>query len=99
VISELRRTDPETRALQWFEQRPSRQLLLSVLTLGVLTLGEIGRGMEWLSDGERQRAPVAQLIQLALSLSQSLLAEPTVLLLIALAKTAAIPFMKTRCRQ
>lgn len=51
VISELRRREPEPRVVRWFEQRPARQLFLSVLTLG-----EIRRGVERLAEGERQQA-------------------------------------------
>jgi predicted nucleic acid-binding protein len=51
VISELRRREPEQRVVSWFEQRPARQLFLSVLTLG-----EIRRGVERLAKGERQQA-------------------------------------------
>jgi predicted nucleic acid-binding protein len=50
VISELRRREPEPRVVQWFEQRPSQQLFLSVLTLG-----EIRRGVERLAESERQQ--------------------------------------------
>ena len=51
VISELRRREPEPRVVRWFEQRPARQLFMSVLTLG-----EIRRGVEQLAEGERQQA-------------------------------------------
>ena len=51
VISELRRREPEPRVVRWFEQRPARQLFMSVLTLG-----EIRRGVERLAEGERQQA-------------------------------------------
>ncbi|WP_216915318.1 type II toxin-antitoxin system VapC family toxin [Synechococcus sp. CCAP 1479/13] len=50
VISELRRREPEPRVVQWFEQHPSHQLFLSVLTLG-----EIRRGVERLAESERQQ--------------------------------------------
>ena len=58
VISELRRREPEPRVVRWFEQRPARQLFLSVLTLG-----EIRRGVERLDEGERQQALRAWLEQ------------------------------------
>ena len=51
VISELRRREPEPRVIRWYEQRPARQLFLSVLTLG-----EIRRCVERLDEGERQQA-------------------------------------------
>lgn len=50
VISELRRREPEPRVVHWFEQHPSHQLFLSVLTLG-----EIRRGVERLAESERQQ--------------------------------------------
>jgi predicted nucleic acid-binding protein len=50
VISELCRRDPEPRVVSWFEQHPARQLYLSVLSLG-----EIRRGVERLTDGERRQ--------------------------------------------
>jgi predicted nucleic acid-binding protein len=50
VISELRRREPEPRVVHWFEQHPSQQLFLSVLTLG-----EIRRGVERLAESERQQ--------------------------------------------
>jgi len=50
VISELRRREPEPRVVQWFEQHPSHQLFLSVLTLG-----EIRLGVERLAESERQQ--------------------------------------------
>jgi predicted nucleic acid-binding protein len=46
-----RRREPEPRVVAWFEQRPAAQLYLSVLTLG-----EIRRGVERLTAGERQQA-------------------------------------------
>ena len=58
VMSELRRREPEPRVVRWFEQRPARQLFLSVLTLG-----EIRRGVERLDEGERQQALRAWLEQ------------------------------------
>jgi predicted nucleic acid-binding protein len=58
VISELRRREPASRVVQWFEQRPAGQLYLSVLSLG-----EIRRGVEKLEPGERQRALLTWLEQ------------------------------------
>ena len=39
VISELRRREPESRVVEWFQQRPARVLYLSVLSLGKLRRG------------------------------------------------------------
>ncbi|HWO99217.1 MAG TPA: type II toxin-antitoxin system VapC family toxin [Methylococcus sp.] len=50
VISELRRKQPEPRVLQWFEQVADDKLHLSVLTIG-----EIRRGIERLTDPAQQR--------------------------------------------
>jgi predicted nucleic acid-binding protein len=49
VISELRRREPNTIVVEWFEQRPSTALFLSVLTLG-----EIRKGIELVTDGKRK---------------------------------------------
>lgn len=45
VISELRRRDPDANVRAWFAQRPATELYLSVLTLG-----EIRKGVEALTD-------------------------------------------------
>jgi len=50
VISKLSCREPETRVVQWFEQRPANQLYLRVLSLG-----EIRRGVEKPEEGERRR--------------------------------------------
>ena len=50
VISELRRRDPEPRVVAWLEQQPAQELSLSVLTLG-----EIRKGVEALPKGERRQ--------------------------------------------
>ncbi len=49
VISELRRREPNPNVVEWFEQRPSTALFLSVLTLG-----EIRKGIELVTDGKRK---------------------------------------------
>lgn len=49
VVSELRRKRPEPRVLQWFERVDNPQLYLSVLTIG-----EILRGIERLTDPVQQ---------------------------------------------
>jgi toxin FitB len=49
VLSELRRREPNPGVVEWFADRPSRVLFLSVLTLG-----EIRKGIEALPDGERR---------------------------------------------
>lgn len=51
VLSELRRNAPDPSVVSWFQKRPSASLYLSVLTLG-----EIRKGIEVLSDGRRQLA-------------------------------------------
>jgi toxin FitB len=51
VLSELRRKAPDARVLDWFSQRPTGTLYLSVLTLG-----EIRKGVEALSDPPRRLA-------------------------------------------
>lgn len=51
VLSELRRTKPDSSVLAWFAKRPPASLYLSVLTLG-----EIRKGIELLSDRKRQLA-------------------------------------------
>ncbi len=50
VLSELRRKQPEPKVLQWFEQVADDKLHLSVLTIG-----EIRRGIERLTDPAQQR--------------------------------------------
>lgn len=49
VLSELRRQAPDSSVLSWFGKRPPASLYLSVLTLG-----EIRKGIEMLSDRKRQ---------------------------------------------
>ena len=49
VLSELRRKQPDARVLQWFSQRPAGALYLSVLTVG-----EIRKGVELLTDAHRR---------------------------------------------
>ena len=49
VISELRRREPNPNVVEWFEQRPSTALFLSVLTLG-----EIRKGIELVVDSKRK---------------------------------------------
>ncbi len=51
VLSELRRNAPDASVLSWFQKRPPASLYLSVLTLG-----EIRKGIELLTDGKRQLA-------------------------------------------
>lgn len=51
VLSELRRKVPDLKVLHWFSQRPAGTQYLSVLTLG-----EIRKGIEALSDAPRRLA-------------------------------------------
>jgi predicted nucleic acid-binding protein len=51
VLSELRRKRPNAAVVQWFTQRPARSLYLSVLTLG-----EIRKGIEGVSEAKRRAA-------------------------------------------
>lgn len=51
VLSELRRRAPNARVVVWFAQRPS-----STLYLSVLTLGEIRKGAEGVTDAQRRMA-------------------------------------------
>ena len=51
VLSELRRKRPEPNVVAWFSERPRQALFLSVLTLG-----EIRKGIERLSDAALQQA-------------------------------------------
>lgn len=51
VLSELRRKAPDARVIDWFSQRPTGTLFLSVLTLG-----EIRKGVEALPDPSRRLA-------------------------------------------
>jgi predicted nucleic acid-binding protein len=48
VLSALRRKTPDPRVVQWFTHRPARSLYLSVLSLG-----EIRKGIEGVSDARR----------------------------------------------
>lgn len=50
VISELRKRSPDPAVELWFSSRPANSLYLSVLTLG-----EIRKGVEMLSDEGRKR--------------------------------------------
>ena len=49
VVAELARRDPDPRVVAWFGDVPDAALHLSVLTLG-----ELRRGVESLSDGRRK---------------------------------------------
>lgn len=49
VISELRRKTPSVGVVDWFAQRPSKTLFLSVLTLG-----ELRKGIEKIEELERK---------------------------------------------
>ncbi len=50
VLSELRRKSPDAGVVAWFTQRPPATLYLSVLTLG-----EIRKGIETVSDEVRRQ--------------------------------------------
>lgn len=50
VLSELRRRAPDAGVARWISDRPASTLFLSVLTLG-----ELRKGIEGLSEGERKR--------------------------------------------
>ena len=50
VLSELKRKFPDPGVVSWFSQRPPATLHLSVLTLG-----EIRKGIEGISDEERRQ--------------------------------------------
>ena len=49
VLSELRRKQPDANVVQWFSVRPAGTLYLSVLTLG-----EIRKGVEAMTDQNRK---------------------------------------------
>ena len=49
VLSELRRRQPDANVMQWFSERPSSTLFLSVLTLG-----ELRKGIDALADSPRK---------------------------------------------
>ncbi|CAN5840658.1 type II toxin-antitoxin system VapC family toxin [soil metagenome] len=51
VLSELRRKAPDKRVAEWFGKRPPATLYLSVLTLG-----EISKGVEGVTDTARRQA-------------------------------------------
>ena len=53
VLSELRRKSPDAGVVAWFTQRPPATLYLSVLTLG-----EIRKGIETVSDEARRQTLV-----------------------------------------
>jgi hypothetical protein len=50
VLSELRRREPNANVVRWLSERPATTLYLSVLTLG-----ELRKGIEGLSEGDRKR--------------------------------------------
>lgn len=50
MLSELRRKSPNPTVLQWFKDRPASTLFLSVLTLG-----EIRKGIETISQVDRRQ--------------------------------------------
>jgi toxin FitB len=50
VISETVKSDPNKNVMAWLKSVPSNSLFISVLTLG-----EIRRGVERLTDGKRKR--------------------------------------------
>lgn len=49
VLSELRRRTPNTGVVEWFSRRPGSTLFLSVLTLG-----ELRKGVEGVTDADRR---------------------------------------------
>jgi predicted nucleic acid-binding protein len=51
VLSELRRKSPDAGVVEWFSGRPA-----STLYLSVLTLGELRKGIEGVSDAKRRMA-------------------------------------------
>ncbi len=51
VLSELRRKTPNAGVVAWFSRRPASTLFLSVLTLG-----ELRKGVEGVSDADRRMA-------------------------------------------
>ncbi len=51
VLSELRRKSPDAGVVEWFSGRPATTLYLSVLTLG-----ELRKGFEGVSDAKRRMA-------------------------------------------
>lgn len=50
VLSELRRRTPDVNVVRWIGERPA-----STLYLSVLTLGELRKGIEVITEGERKR--------------------------------------------
>jgi len=50
VLSELRRKSPDPQVIEWFSRRPATTLYLSVLTLG-----EIRKGIDGVSDITRRQ--------------------------------------------
>lgn len=50
VLSELKRKVPDQGVVEWFAQRPPQ-----ILYLSVLTLGEIRKGVEGVSDARRRQ--------------------------------------------
>ena len=53
MLSELRRKAPDSGVVDWFSQRPPVTLHLSVLTLG-----EIRKGIEGISDDARRQSSI-----------------------------------------
>lgn len=51
VLSELRRKQPDPNVVSWMQARPRPSLHLSVLTLG-----EIGKGLERVDDAKRKQS-------------------------------------------
>lgn len=51
VLSELRRKTPNAGVVAWFSRRPASTLFLSVLTLG-----QLRKGVEGVSDADRRMA-------------------------------------------
>ena len=51
VLSELRRKEPNVGVAEWFSQRPA-----TTLSVSVLTLGEIRKGIDMLPDNDRKFA-------------------------------------------
>lgn len=51
VLSELRRKQPDGNVVRWLEKRPPTTLFLSALTMG-----ELRKGIELMSESERKRS-------------------------------------------
>lgn len=65
VISEVQRGRPDTAVVRWLRDRRHRPLFLSVITLG-----EIRRGIEMLSEGPRRATLAQALVRLSTSFSK-----------------------------